>query len=389
MNRRILLSASLFHGLNDAASAIVPMVFPILYAQGRLISSYVQIGILSNAGLLITLLFQLVVAQTSERFEFRTILLGSLAGIAGALCLLTTASSFLVLLAAYALFRLFVSFYHPLGIAWVSRTHPSGAIDRAMGIQGGSGDLGVLVAYLFAGALLVRGGWRTPLFAWAAVVLVFGALAYLGVRRVSTRNETFVPPRLDHWTSTLKQIRAYVPGIVFVGAGWAMVVYYAPALFHLKFRDSLAGTGLVLAAWIGVGTLMSFLFGRLSRAFGRMTLTIAGCSLSGVGLLVLGLAPSRWVAVGGIVVLGLALFLLYPAFQSFVGNAVPHARQAVAFSLVANIQVLSGAVLTLVAGVMADLFGLGSAFVLTGGLGLAAGAFYGLRRPDVRMERVS
>lgn len=386
MNKRILFSASLFHGLNDAAGVIVPMIFPILYSQGRLISSYSQIGIISNVGLVVTLLFQLVIAQTSERIEFRTILLGSLAGLAGMLCLLTTASNFAALLAFYGVFRLFTSFYHPLGIAWVSRTHPRGAIDRAMGIQGGSGDLGVVVAYLFAAAILERGAWKTPLLGWAAVIVGLGTVAYFAVRRVSTRTETFVAPKLDHWTSTLKQIRVYIPGIAFEGAGWAIVIYFAPALLNLKFHDSLGRTGLILALWIGLGTLVAFLFGRLSRAVGRMTLTLIGCSVSGAALFVIGLASSRWASTLGIVILGLSLFLLYPAFQSFVGNTVPHTRQAMAFSLVANIQVLSGAVLTLVSGFLADLFGLGSAFVLTGAIGLAAGGFYAVRHLSGRRE---
>jgi MFS family permease len=389
MNKRILFSASIFHGLNDAAGIIVPMVFPILLVNKWLISSYSRIGILTNLGLLVTLLFQVVIAQTSERFEFRTLLLGSVAGLVGTLLLMTTAATFLTLLAYFAVFRMFTSFYHPLGIAWVSRTHPSGAIDKAMGIQGGSGDLGVFIAYLFSGFLLQRGSWKAPLIGWAAVMAVLGAVSYVSVRRVSTRDETFRPPRLVHWRETLKRIKVYVPGIIFEGAGWTVTIYYAPTLFSLKFRDSLGQTGLWLALWIGLGALVAFFFGRLSRAVGRMTLTLLGCSLAGLALVILGLAPTRPFAVLGIVLLGLSLFNLYPAFQSFVGNTVPRESQAVAFSLVANIQVLSGALLALVAGFLADLFGLGAAFLVTGALGLAVAVFYAIRHLSGRLETES
>lgn len=380
MNKRILFSASIFHGLNDAAGVIVPMAFPILLSHKLLISSYSHIGILTNLGLLITLVFQVVIAQTSERFEFRVLLLGSVAGLAGTLLLITTASNFLSLLAYFGLFRLFTSFYHPLGIAWVSRTHPSGAIDKAMGIQGGSGDFGVFIAYLFSGFLLQQGSWKTPLIVWAVAIVGLGMLSYASVRRVSTRDETFRPPSFTHWRETLKRIRVYIPGIMFEGAGWTVTVYYAPTLFNLKFHDPIGRTGLWLALWIGLGTVMTFCFGRLSRAVGRMTLTLLGCSLAGLALVLLGLAPVRAVAVLGIVLLGLSLFILYPAFQSFVGNTVPHGSQALAFSLVANVQVLSGALLALAVGFLADLFGLGAAFLVTGGLGLAVGAFYAVRR---------
>jgi hypothetical protein len=45
MKTKILLSASLFHALTDAASIITPMVFPLLLAQNFLIANYSQIGV--------------------------------------------------------------------------------------------------------------------------------------------------------------------------------------------------------------------------------------------------------------------------------------------------------------------------------------------------------
>ena len=379
MHKRILFSASIFHGLNDAAGVIVPMTFPLLYSQQVILSKYAHIGILSNLGLLVTLVFQVVIAQTSERFEFRTILLGSVAGIAAMLFLITTASTFLALLGFYSLFRMFASFYHPVGIAWVSRTYPNQNIDKAMGIQGGSGDLGVFIAYLFTGFLLQKSQWTTPLAAWGIVSLVFGAISYGAVRKVSTRSQTFSPPRFEHWLKTLKMIKVYIPGIIFEGAGWAITVYYAPSLFNHKFHVPLGRTGLYLALWIGVGTLITYFFGALSRKAGRMTLTLLGCVCSSLALLLLGSASGLNAAVPGIFLLGVFLFILYPAFQSFVGNTVPPASQALAFSLVANIQVLSGAVVVLAAGFLADRFGLSSAFLTMGGLGLAVGSFYVVR----------
>jgi predicted MFS family arabinose efflux permease len=379
MNKRILFSASLFHALNDAAGVIVPLTFPLLYSQGRLISSYSRIGILSNLGLLVTLVFQVFIAQASGRFEFRHFLLGSVAGIALSLWLLTTATNFLALLSFYCLFRLFTSFYHPLGVAWVSRTHPSRAIDRAMGIQGGSGDFGVFAAYIIAGLLLQKARWQTPLIVWGLASVALGGLSYLVIRGVRTRDQSFSPPRLAHWLETLGLIRGYVPGFALTGGIWAVTVYYAPSLFNHKFHVPPSGTGFYLALWIGLGTIMTFLFGRLSRALGRPALTLLGCTFSGLALILLGLTPVLSGAVLGVIALGISLFVLYPVFHSYVGNAVPHQHQALAFSLVANIQVLSGAIVALGAGLLADRFGLGSPFLVLGGFGLSTALFYSLR----------
>jgi len=74
MKKQILLSASLFHALTDAASVITPMVFPLLLSQGFLITSYAQIGVLSNLGLLVSFLVQFLVVRVSFRSEYRTLI---------------------------------------------------------------------------------------------------------------------------------------------------------------------------------------------------------------------------------------------------------------------------------------------------------------------------
>jgi MFS family permease len=92
--RRILASASLFHALNDAATVVVPMIFPILYAQQVIIRSYSQIGLLSNFGLLTTFLFQILVVHAAKRFEYKLILCLSFTGISFSLVLIPYSSSF-------------------------------------------------------------------------------------------------------------------------------------------------------------------------------------------------------------------------------------------------------------------------------------------------------
>src|SRR4030066_1140284 len=137
--RRILISSSLFHALNDAATVAVPMIFPILYAQQFIIRTYSQIGLLSNFGLLTTLLFPVLVVHLSQKMEYRHLLVASFAGISLSLFLLPLSSGYSQFFFLYLLFRVFDSFYHTLGMACVSRTHPRRAIDQAMGIQRGSG----------------------------------------------------------------------------------------------------------------------------------------------------------------------------------------------------------------------------------------------------------
>ncbi|MGB2845322.1 MAG: hypothetical protein WBC02_10745, partial [Candidatus Aminicenantaceae bacterium] len=125
MKKKVLFSASIFHALNDAASVTVPMVFPLLYSQQFIIKKYFHIGILCNLGLLVTFLFHIILVNVSNKFEYKHMLLVSYLGICLSLVLMTFSSVFTSFLLIYLAMRAFNSFYHSIGVAWVSKTHPS------------------------------------------------------------------------------------------------------------------------------------------------------------------------------------------------------------------------------------------------------------------------
>jgi MFS family permease len=370
--RRLLISASLFHGLNDAATVAVPMIFPILYGQQTIIQRYSQIGLLSNLGLLTTFLFQVLIVHAARRLDYRFVHAWSFLGISLSLVLIPLSSGYLLLFAFWLLFRAFVSFYHTLGMAWVARTHPQQGIDFAMGIQSGSGNLGVVLAFVSVGIVAQKFGWQASLRSWAALCFVFGAISFLLVRNMPFERD--VNNRLDFssWLQTIRRIRHVIIGFLFGGASWGVTVYFAPSLLHHKFDIPMGRTGLFLALWIGIGTIMTYLFGPLSRKFGRLRVYRTSFSGAVVSLFVIGLAGRPGVAVFGLSLFGAFLFLIYPALQSFVGNAVPDHRQSQAFSFAANLSMISGALMSLLAGIISDRFSIASPFLVLGGLGTAA-----------------
>jgi MFS family permease len=371
--QRILASSSIFHALNDSAMVAVPMVFPILLAAGGIIRSYSQIGLLSNFGLLATFLFQILVVHAAERWDYRAMLAVSFTAIALSLVLISFSSTYAMLFCAYVVFRIFDGFYHTVGLAWVSRSRTSAGIDFAMGVQSGSGNLGVFFAYLAVGYLAQKTNWRVPLQAGAAVCFCLGVVSFLLIRRV-TFDAEHGRGGLDSggWLRALRAIRSTIPGTVFAGASWSVTVFFAPSLLNRKFGVPMAQTGLFLALWIGGGTVMTYLYGGICRALGReritrWALTVASISLAGVGL-----AHRPAVAVAGLAVFGSSLFLIYPSLQSCVGSAVSGRDQSQAFSVYSNIQLLSGALISLVSGYLSDRFGVNTPFLVMGGLGLVA-----------------
>jgi len=386
MKRKILFSASLFHALNDAGTVTVPMIIPLLYSQQFIITKYFHIGILSNLGLLMTFFFQIIIANVSHKFEYKHMLCLSIVGISLSLFLITFSSIFVSLLFFYLFMRIFTSFYHSIGVAWVSKTHPDQGLDFAMGIQSGSGNLGVLIAFVSVGYLAQTFNWKTPLKVWAACIFFLGIISFLSVRKTSTKSKETLKYNLSSWIKTMKTIKIYILGFVFGGACWGTTVFYAPSLFNHKFHVPIGKTGIYLALWICIGSIMPYLFGYLSQRFGRWKISLTGFIGSTIFLFALGTAHRIEVAQISLLLFGAFLFLIYPAFQSFVGNKVPYKNQAQAFSLVANIQMLTGAIIVLVAGFLSDKFGINSPFILLGILGSIISIFYLVKHPPLNLK---
>lgn len=376
MKKRILLSASIFHALNDATTTVVPMVFPLLYGQGRLITSYSQIGLLSYLGLLVTLLVQYYVVRLSFRLEYQTLMFWSFAGICISLACVPLASSFLTLLLLFLFMRVATSFYHPLMIAWVSKSQPAAGLDLAMGIQSGSGNIGVLLAFLSVGYLAQRWGWKTSLLAWSLFALVLGALGCLAIKGISSKSEVRPSLHFSSWLKVLGRIRHLIPGFIFGGTGWAVTIYYAPSLLNHEFSVPIGRTGLYLSMWIALGTISGYGYGLLSRRFGRRNVYLVSIGAAALSLAVIGFAPGRTVAVSALLVFGVFLLMTYPSMHTFVGSSVSHRDQTQAFSWVSNIQILSGALMALLAGLISDRFGIRAPFLLSALLAAACFIYY-------------
>ena len=263
----------------------------------------------------------------------------------------------------------------------VSKTHPSQGIDFAMGIQSGSGNLGVFLAFISSGYLAQSFNWKVPLFVWAGVALFLGSISFLVVRKTSTRGDEVHKPDFSSWMETLKNIKIYIPGFVFGGACWGTTVFYAPSLLNHRFQIPLGQTGLYLALWIGVGTVMTYFFGFLSRHLGRLKISVSAFIGATFFLFILGIAPVKELALVSLFFFGAFLFLVYPSFQSFVGDEVSPKNQTQAFSLVANAQMITGAIVVLAAGFLSDRFGINSPFLLVGVLGAVISVFYLFKRP--------
>jgi MFS family permease len=294
--------------------------------------------------------------------------------------LITLSADMVSMLLFYLLMRGCTSFYHPIGIATVSRAHPDQGLDFAMGIQSGSGNLGVFISFISAGYLAQNFGWKMPLYVCAGACVFLGLTSYFSVRKISLRRKNPIRPDFASWIEALKDIKIYILGFIFGGACWGTTVYYAPSLFNHKFEVPLGRTGIFLALWIGTGTVITYLYGYLSKRVGRERLSLTSLIGSTGFLFVLGTASKLGIAASALILFGAFLFLIYPAFQSFVAKKVPEKNQVLAFSIVANIQMLTGSIVVLISGFLSDNFGINSPFLFLVGLGILVLANYLIKK---------
>jgi MFS family permease len=360
------------------------MLFPLLLAQNTLIANYSQIGFLSNLGLLTTLAVQFLVVRMSFRSEYRTMMILSGLGICASMAVIPFARTYLSLLLFFLLLRVSTSFYHPIVIAWISKSRAGSGreLDDAMGIQSGSGNVGVGLAFLTVGFMAQRWGWKTPLYVWALFGLVLAGLGAWALRGVSSRSDERPSLKPAAWWTSLRSIRRFVPGFFFGGAGWSVAVYYAPSLLHHKHGIPMGQTGLFLALWIGLGTVTGYGYGIWSRRFGRKSVFMASLGGATAALFLLGFAPTKALAVTGLLLFGGFLLMTYPSLHTFVGSTVPPSGQTMAFSWVSNIQMISGALVSLVAGLLSDVIGIQFPFILTGVLTILVVLYYAPRGPE-------
>ncbi|MBE3139306.1 MAG: MFS transporter, partial [Thermoplasmata archaeon] len=116
---RILSSVSLIHAINDGSVSVISILFPIFKELFNL--SYTQVGIITGGGLFITLVAQLVLGRMADGKNVNTFLLTGLLMTSLSLVLMTLSNGFITLILLIFFLRFATSFFHPIGIGWISR----------------------------------------------------------------------------------------------------------------------------------------------------------------------------------------------------------------------------------------------------------------------------
>ena len=386
---KILSAVSLIHAINDGSTAVISILFPIFKELFHL--SYTQVGLITGGGLFITLVAQLFLGRLADGKNVNSFLLTGLLLTSISLVLLTFSSEFITLLIFIFFMRFATSFFHPIGIGWISRTYKKGKLDWAMGIQSGFADLGAFLAILTTLSITQLTHWTVPLYGWTGLCILGLFISLLLTHQLN--KELVIVPKETKKNSLkematdaferMKMIKLLIPAFMISGAAWGIIITYFPLLLTERTSFSLPVIGFLVALWAGIGSITSLSYGKIRSYVHRKKLLLASYITIGTLSLLLVFFTHIVLLTGIMILLGIAVFLTYPALSSFVSEVTHESVEGWTFGLTFTFQTGGGTILLFLGGMLSDLFGIWIPFALLGILSLLFSAIllFNYRKP--------
>ena len=369
---RVLATVGTYHAVNDGSIAAIPILFPIFKIIFNL--SYTQIGIITGGSLLIHLIFQLIIGRVSDGKNSGTMLSLGILLMSTSLLLLTKAQGYYSLLILIFFHRFTASFFHPIGVGWVSRIFKKDRIDWAMGIQSGLADVGGFIAVLTTLYVAENTSWELPLYIWsiagAVIILVGIGLTsklkdkHLVVKKISTR--LTIKETIEESMAFLKKIKLLIPAFIISGSSWGLIVTYLPLLLVERTNLPLSFVGLIVAIWIGIGSISSIFYGRMSKMLGRKNVIILSYLAIGIGGVALSFFTNIAIIILLMVLLGITVFITFPALFSVVSEITHESVVGKTFGTIFTLQLGGGTLLLFLGGFLSDIYGIWIPFTLLG-----------------------
>jgi DHA1 family tetracycline resistance protein-like MFS transporter len=319
-------------------------------------------------------LFRLLFAPVSGRLvsrlgELRTYLLGlGIVAVSTGAC--AFAGEYWQLLVYRSLGGIGSTMFTVASVSMLVRFAPPAARGRASGLWATGFLLGNLAGPLLGGAL-VTFGLRAPFVVYAVMLLVAMALTGVLLRgQVGAVEVTGdLAPELSFRAALGHPTYRAALGAAFAN-GWA-VFGVRVALVPLFVVEALGRAeswgGIALSVFAAGNAITLLTAGSLADRSGRKPPVVIGLAVSAVATAVLGLMPTLPLFLAASLVAGLGSGLLNPPLNAAVADVVGAQRRGgtvlAGFQMASDVGAIVG---PLVAGAVAQMFGFGAAFGLTG-----------------------
>ena len=358
-----LYAFGIFHAMNDGSLAVFLAALPVMRVGLSL--SLVEIGTVLSAGLLATVVTQLVFGFLSDAGFTKRVLFASLASLAVANLVFVEATNFWQMLLFYVLLRGAAGAYHPVSFSSIFRTAKNRA--ASLGFQSAFGDASLAFALVSTGFIAESLGWRLPFILWGigGVVAFFVFVRLMGIRESKAAYPEATSGSIDERHQRRFSRSFVVPQVstVFLQCLYLVFSGFIPLYLNVSLGLSPGVSALVVALWLAIGVWFTFNAGRFVAFFGSEKTTLKVSFVLTTLILafatILTFTKSLWVVALALVILsGVPFFLSFPVVYGIVGTTAPGKRLGLAYAANLSFSLVAGSALSYAAGYLSSIYSL-------------------------------
>lgn len=408
-----LISAG--HAMTHWYTATFYLLLPLIGSELGL--SYVQIGFIMTVQHTVGAASNLPAGMLVDRYGNRGLMMAaSLFWVGFPYLLMGFTSTYWVLLACVTLVSVGNNIWHPTAIATLADRYPARK-GVTLSVHAMGGNVGEAVAPLVVGALLAAFTWREVVvmnvvpgvFASLLILAMLGALPNLragrggqdapgdgGMATAAPAQPKAAAPR-PRWSDQLAQSTALLRNraMVMICTSAAFrtmtqtgLLVFLPLYLTHDLGYSIFAAGVCLFVLQAAGFAASPIAGHLSDRMGRSRIVAGSMMMSAVVIAVMLLAPGTPLFIACTALLGFFLYAVRAVLQAWMLDSTPASAAGSAVGIMFSTQAIGAAVAPLIAGWVADTWGLLAVFYFLAGTIVLANFFVFLMPRDM-FERPS
>jgi FSR family fosmidomycin resistance protein-like MFS transporter len=342
-------------------NGVIAVILPLITTSLGL--SLAQAGALASARTLMAGVASFPSGFLADLTSRRNVLLGLCIGMIGLGCLgLSGATTFPMLLVFMGLAGFGGGWFHPQSLAILSAKYREQKA-FALGVHDSSANLGEVVGPLAIGLLLAFFDWRTTLQIWALPGLVIGVLYAI----FGAEGEVAAPRPRDYrravWEDVFKNktVFALVAVSTLRAMGQTALAAFLPLYLSLHLNLSAGAAGAYMSVLFLFAGITPAFVGWISDRFGHKPLIMLFSTLSVVAIIVIPYLESGLVLATGMGALGALLWALRPVIVSAAMVSAPQHLSGSIVALIYGANMGVSFLAPLMAGVVADVYGLPTA----------------------------
>jgi MFS family permease len=297
--------------------------------------------------------------------------------------LMGSVSTYALLVFTATLSAVAISTWHPSAISALAQKFP-GRRGFAIALHGTGGSVGEALGPILVGALLGLIVWR--LVFQLSMIPAFGmaTLVWFGLRGLRGRSPNFTS--FKTYLASFHYLVFHPPlfKVLIITGGFSAAQAVVITFLPIYLRVELGYSPLAMAAFIStshvIGILSQPVMGYLSDRYSRKALLIPSLIGLGMAVLAIPIAGSGINLVVVVACIGIFLFSLMAVLLAAAIDVTGHDMQGTTVSLVFSASILFGAATPIVAGMLADTFGMGYAFSFASAVAFATALFTAFAR---------